>query len=694
MAADLPAPNSPPPRGPWDRIRELPLLPCLAFWAMSSFSLVAGQVVSGSSWSEDSVPKTIQGCLHAVEMCAIASLVVGVSILFALLDRLGGRWTGRVGRIAVPTLRVLLVGTVVFFYLGSWTLFWATGQFFDERGLEFLATNGRMVVSDAWSMNPGLVIGVPAAAAVVSTGAFVLGPRLAARVSRSFRSTIALGSCGALALAAIAWAGAEGLHSRMQWTVQDIHTGIQYPAPTLYRLYRDFRTGPLTHVLSSLWRDREPAREDLQSLPLVRRRRVAMDDYAKDIAPDAARRWNVVVVLIDSLRTDQLKSYGGSRDVMPRLDALARESRVFLDARTEASHTDYAAVVPLSSHYPLRSSKIHRYPKKPPYPRVLLYDVLKAVGYRTALISSQDENWGRMINYLDTGGLDHLFYPGGSDGNELSENVCDDALTIDEAIRWTRGCGEHPFFLSVNLQNAHFPYNVPPQGPRPFGGKKDFVMTFGHFPPERNQDVRNLYADALHYSDLQLARLWDDLRARGVWDKTLVVVSADHGEAFFEHGFAAHASSIYDEVMRVPLIVRTPGGSSTADRRPAGLLDIAPTVLQLLGLPPHPSFQGIGLAGPEPAAPRTRYMVAQTLLVTQYGLERDGWKLISGGAGGVSALYDLKHDPLEKIDRSMSQGPLLRDLTARLAAWKAAQLDYYADPARMAAEYPPVVDER
>jgi hypothetical protein len=87
-------------------------------------------------------------------------------------------------------------------------------------------------------------------------------------------------------------------------------------------------------------------------------------------------------------------------------------------------------------------------------------------------------------------------------------------------------------------------------------------------------------------------------------------------------------------------------------------------------------------------------MVAQTLLVTQYGLERDGWKLISGGAGGVSALYDLKHDPMEKIDLSMSQGPLLRDLSARLGAWKAAQLDYYADPARMATEYPPLLEER
>src|SRR6185503_19417175 len=142
---------------------------------------------------------------------------------------------------------------------------------------------------------------------------------------------------------------------------------------------------------------------------------------------------------IDSLRADQLRATGGAREVMPALESLAAEGRVFTDCVSQASHTDYAAPAVFSSHYPLRSRDLYRYPKNPPYPRVMIYDVLKALGWRTALFSSQNEEWGQMLNYIQTGGLDVVFHSRTAGVAEQSTKdrpafagALDDSVTIGE----------------------------------------------------------------------------------------------------------------------------------------------------------------------------------------------------------------------------------------------------------------------
>ena len=115
--------------------------------------------------------------------------------------------------------------------------------------------------------------------------------------------------------------------------------------------------------------------------------------------------------------------YGGTRDVMPAVDALARESRVFTNAYIQASHSNYAGLVPLSSQYPLRSPQMYRYPPDPTYPRVLIYDVLKALGYKTAIFSSQNERWGGMINFHRQSSLDRFFHAGHSPGTTYARGA-------------------------------------------------------------------------------------------------------------------------------------------------------------------------------------------------------------------------------------------------------------------------------
>ena len=136
----------------------------------------------------------------------------------------------------------------------------------------------------------------------------------------------------------------------------------------------------------------------------------------------------------------------------------------------------------------------------------------------------------------------------------------DDRTTIDEAIEWIDGLGNDPFFVAINFQNSHLPYPIPPDFPRRFGpAKLHFTIRFAQFPKDKVEIVKDVYADSLAYVDSQIQRFIQHLTIKNKWDNTLVIITGDHGQAFYEHGFASHASAIFDEVMRVPLIVRAPG---------------------------------------------------------------------------------------------------------------------------------------
>jgi arylsulfatase A-like enzyme len=364
----------------------------------------------------------------------------------------------------------------------------------------------------------------------------------------------------------------------------------------------------------------------------------------------------------------------------------------------------------LSSHYPLRSATAYTYPKNPTYPRVLIYDVLKAMGYRTAIFSSSNENWGGMVNYLDTGSLDRFIHAANSKkptylmhgdagfaiwARETKHaGSLDDRSTVDEAIQWIDGLDNEAFFIAMNFQNSHLPYPVPPDFPRHFGpAKLDFTIRFAHFPRDKVQVVKDVYANSLAYVDSQIARLFQYIKKKNMWDNTLVVVTGDHGQAFYEHGFASHASAIFNEVMRVPLIIRAPGLEPGLEARLAQHIDIAPSILGLLGLPIHPSFQGIDLFHTNLDPKRSVYMVTQTPDAYQYGIVRSGFKLIYDERQREHLLFNLASDPGENTDLAATQPELVKELSNRLNAWRKLQIDYYSDPALQKREYPPILKD-
>jgi arylsulfatase A-like enzyme len=396
---------------------------------------------------------------------------------------------------------------------------------------------------------------------------------------------------------------------------------------------------------------------------------------------------------------------------MPRVDSLARSGLRLPDNYTQASHSNYADLCILSSHYPLRSTSVHLYPKKPSYPRVLIYDVLKALGWHTAVISSQNENWGRMINYLRTGSIDHFFHSETFDGptyvprNDTGfveflkggkrSGKIDDRFTVDEAMSWIESLPPaDPFFIYLNLQNSHLPYETPADFPRKYGPETvPFTIRFGGYPRKGVPLVKDVYADSLAYIDYQLGRLLDFLQERGVSQRTLVVVTGDTGQAFYEHGFVAHANKVFNEVMQVPLLFHGPGIEARVDRRPAQHIDVPPTILDALGLPPHPSFQGVSLLAPEPDPARSRYIMAQSPLAHQYAVMRDGFKLIYDVRRDATLMVDLEQDPAERRNLARSMPEKAQELRGRLDAWRGKQLSYYRDTREQSRSYPPVLDD-
>jgi arylsulfatase A-like enzyme len=590
---------------------------------------------------------------------------------------------------------------ILLLYAASWGMFWQTGSFLGRQGLLFLATNPvqvfHWVESDiAWTI----------LAVTVGTTA-IIGywmPRwITSWPTNSRRRFVGIWSVAVATSIAGAFLGSlySGWGDR-QYSLSGI----------VYARSRDNAAGPFPYVMAD-FRDQilnqQPVSAKNGQFQIIRRPIIPMARYLDSSKNREINRWNVVLLVIESLRADQLRGYGGNRDVMPALEMLAQEGRIFVNSYSQASHTNYATLVPLSSHYPLRSLVEHVYPENPRYPRVLIYDVLKGLGYHTGIFSSSNEYWAGMINYLQTGHIDRLFHAANFKGPTYTmegdfglaawvqqtkhAGSVDDRFTVDQAIDWLGSLDKNtPFFVYVNFQNSHVPYVVPRDFQRRFGPDKlDFKIRFGHFPRDKIDVVKNVYADSLSYIDAQVARLFAYLKNQGLWENTIIVVTGDHGQAFFEHGFAAHAGPLFDEVMKVPLIIRAPGVRPAVDARPAQHVDIAPSVLDLLGLPTHPSFQGMSLFAPEQVSARTLYMVTQTPLALQFGIIRSGFKLIHDERQRQYFLYNLRSDPGETTDVAQAYSAVTRDLADRLQTWRTLQIDYYSDPILQGREYPPII---
>ena len=616
-------------------------------------------------------------------------------------------------RVAPPArwLGAGLAWTLVFamqvFMFASWGSYYSTSEFLNADLLTLAASSPKLLFEHIVQLQPAAFVAVPGAAALY----LAVSWRVSDWVHRwplAYRRWIVRGVVLLLVTSTIVAGIADAIATREAARSPEVasnaflNVAVERSGPTV-RILAD-----LLHVLSR----KEGRLSALGERSTPPRPVITAAEYARRAQAGGMRRWNVIVVIVESMRADALVALGGRRLVMPRLEALARGNVLYARAQTAASHSDYATTSALASQYPLRHDEVLEF--KPPfrYPRVLLWDVFKSVGYRTAVFSSQNEHWAGMYDFLQTGGVEHFLHAETYKGPTYADpsdqgffhwmkeagraGKIDDHDTIDEAIAWLDSIAPGaPYVSYVNLQSSHIPYTRPSSFPPRFGtGRLSFHVNFGKYPADSAGAVRDMYDNALAYADVQIGRLLDAVRQRGQWDSTVIVVVGDHGEGFYEHGFGAHGGSLFQEVTHVPIVMHVPGERARVDSLPASAVDILPTVLGALAMPPHPAFQGIDLADTTARRGRPIFTLAQTGLATEVAVEQDGWKLRFNLYHGDVQLFDLTHDPLEAHDVGDVYPVQRHALMLTVGLWWSAQLRYYGHLPDVPKVYAPVLGRR
>jgi len=401
-------------------------------------------------------------------------------------------------------------------------------------------------------------------------------------------------------------------------------------------------------------------------------------------AADDATRPNVLLVILESIAASHMTTEGYARSTTPNLQRLADEGLYMERAWTTATHSNYAQMAILSSLFPRRVHGLDQYTRLD-YPRELLHDVFHRLGYETATITSQDENWQGMRRFQDTGTPTFFWFSDDYEGVHLDsgvEKVVPDEDTTDVALDWLSAYRKAPWALYVNFQATHFPYTLVEDADRPYAPDRPTMSTFGYLGyPEGERDVViNRYDNALRYVDEQIGRVVDYLEAAGELDDTLIVVTADHGEMFFEKGLVTHGKTLFEVESRVPLIVHWPGHVAPGRRRePVSNLDVMPTIADLVGFPPHPSWQGRSFVTPAKGTPQPAIFMNIQGLRFADGIVCWPYKLILERTSKRQYLFDLAQDPAENVDLMAAQPEIAARMADTLTKQLLAQLDYHRE---------------
>ncbi len=406
-----------------------------------------------------------------------------------------------------------------------------------------------------------------------------------------------------------------------------------------------------------------------------------------------ASRPDVLILLVDALRADHVGAYGYPRATTPAIDSLAADGVVFRQAVSDSTFTKSSISSLFTGRYPYQHGVYWgSRTDDPEFPGAVTSDVLPA--RETTLAEAL-----RPLGYFTAAWVQnsHLRgFMGFGQGFVDYHDQQGSAPRIDRRfLSWFERAGRrYPFFAYLHYIDLHDPYRPAPPYDTMFGTYGDpyrgiDFAEWGRFlaavrrgeatltRPQVEQ-LEAFYDGQLRLVDDQVGRLLARLKRAGVYDRSLILVTADHGDGFMEHGFISHSTTPYDELVRVPLIVKLPGGRDAGRvvARQVRLVDVLPTVVDLVGgrVPPdvagcslRPLLEGAG--GERPAACSTA-----VIEIAEPGTEEptvavrtEGWKYIHRG-DGREELYDLAADPGEHHDLLPQPPPAARSALERLRA--------------------------
>lgn len=401
---------------------------------------------------------------------------------------------------------------------------------------------------------------------------------------------------------------------------------------------------------------------------------------ASSSAP-ATRRPNIVLISIDSLRADHLGCYGWKHDTSPNIDRLASRGVRFASAWSTTSWTLPSHVSMLTGRSLLGHGVLESGDAIPPSVP-LLAEQLKSLGYRTAAFVSAPYlssayGFSRGFDLYDDRTVSFASHRDSHRGT--TSPVLNRA--VEEWLRREGASREPPFFLFVHYWDVHYDYSPPAPFDRMFDPDypgsvtaEDFVrnpLINRNMPRRDLEHVIALYDGEIRFTDKYVGRLLDLLEKLQLDSDTMVILTADHGDEFFEHGNKSHQRTLYEEVLHVPLIVSWRGvieGGRIVES-PVSIMDIVPTVLSVVGLAGAVGSEGQDLFGSSGQANRIigAELYRKSSLNLQVALRLGRYKLVQSLNYPRLEIFDLASDPLER--RRTSGAKARQKLTLELERW-------------------------
>lgn len=441
---------------------------------------------------------------------------------------------------------------------------------------------------------------------------------------------------------------------------------------------------------------------------------------------------NVLLLSIDTLRADHLGCYGYHRPISPHIDGLAEQGILFSQALSASPWTTPSQISILTSLQPsVHGVFAYPFPGSLDPGVVTLAEILRKQGFRTAGFTEGGYAKGAT-------GLGHGFetfpeWPGDRESyfsHELAPSRLEE--NTNRLLAWLKQNSRERFFLFFQTYEPHFEYRPPLEylqivnpdfsaeteeralreavarwnQAKPLSVEEEGILyrhflqgDLNEFPLKRGRELTrvlhafpagkwktsptfrtdlayiiDLYDAEILFTDACVGRIMEELKELELLDSTLIVFTSDHGEGLMDHGIVYHGKNLYDELLRVPLILRLPDGSGagTTISDLVRTTDIMPTVLDFLGLPANRDAQGMSLL-PLLAGRRSfRESLGEGLSIKGgehdlVSLRTDRWKYVRHSRDGAEELYDLEQDPGEKVDVSDRFPEVVKDLRERLS---------------------------
>lgn len=413
---------------------------------------------------------------------------------------------------------------------------------------------------------------------------------------------------------------------------------------------------------------------------------------------------NVILISLDTVRADHTSVYGYSRNTTPALAAFARSATTFRNAIASSNYTLPSHTSMFTGLYAGVHGNYEPDTGETLSPRdTTLAEALFQRGYATMSVVSNAPFLGhgfgldRGFEYLDARYEDDVRYSPRDAllqlglGMPIVQRRRADEIEAESSALIRRAAQKRrPFFLFVNFMDAHAPYPAPRKWATAFPGRRSDADTerlvgdsmaemLRGKPPNLAPAIRDhlisQYDGAIAFVDQNVGSLIATLKETGIWDDTIVIITSDHGEAFGDKGFIGHGYSLYQDAIRIPLVIKFPHQAAASARdEPVALTDLFATILEATATTPsHPHF-GLSLSGPLPPS-RVVFSEGFTTVKDRNGVLRAAvtsrYKLIE--EPGTAHFFDLVDDPDEHNDLAAHAPSVSRQLHEGIAGLAALQ---------------------